>query len=55
MLPGPSIVPLTFIFVGLLIQRLGQLDLPVDVVFPVGRQVVVDDERDLLHVNAASL
>ena len=26
---------------------------PVDVVLPVGGQVVVDDERDLLHVNPA--
>jgi len=27
--------------------------IPVDVVLPVGGQVVVDDEADLLHVNAS--
>lgn len=29
--------------------------LPVDVIFPVCRQIIVDDQGHLLHINASSL
>lgn len=35
-------------------QGLGR-DLPVDIVFSVGWQVIVDDQRDLLDVNTSGL